>query len=80
MIPMAPMFEAMPGFLKTAKNYWFGGSQQQRPQPRPDEGGSVREKYMTAAKKATTETEGGVGGTMRRIMNKNKMLAQAGDM
>jgi hypothetical protein len=80
MIAMSPMFEAMPGFVTTAKNYWFGKKgtpttpeRPERPMPSPSE------RIMTAAKKATSEGEGGVGGSLRRMMNRRSLLAQAAE-
>ncbi|MDX1699590.1 MAG: hypothetical protein R3250_03180 [Melioribacteraceae bacterium] len=79
MIAMGPMLEA--GMLQTARNYWFGKKDKPAVPTRPDEGsGSMREKFMTAAKKQTSEGEGGVGGAIRNVMNKNRLLAQAGEM
>lgn len=79
---MSPMFEAMPGFMKTAKNYWFGKDRPRTP-GQPDDGGqSAREKIMTAANKnlGGDRTQGGVGGALQKVMKRNKLLAAAGDM
>ena len=76
MIATAPLFEA--NFLTTAKNYWFGKSDPKTPSPEgPDSPGGMRERIMTATRKTTDAGEGGVGGTMRKMLNRRDLLAQA---
>lgn len=71
MIPMSPMFEA--NFLTTAKNYWFGDN---RPKPKTDVP-DTRERIMTAARKTVGKDEGGVGGTLGKMLNRRDLLAKA---
>ena len=70
MIPMSPMFE---GMFSTAKNYWLG----KKPEAPSVGGNDVREKIVNAAKKVVGKDEGGVGGTLRKVLNRRSMLAQA---